>query len=82
MMMHPPEKKKQNKKVLEEALSYRIPMQVVDAQLLGEYGCNPVCPRCGGLMDRAFVPYCINCGQRLEWDLFPAEYVNLKLVSK
>lgn len=27
----------------------------------------PVCPRCGIILEREYVKFCDNCGQKLDW---------------
>ena len=50
------------------ACSYRSPMQV---KLYMRTWCRdyyPICPRCSSSMDRDFVSYCNQCGQKMAWD--------------
>lgn len=54
-------------------LAFRAPMPV------GQIRCRrrfrgvvgfPVCPQCGGVLEREGQPYCGHCGQRLAWNDF------------
>ena len=51
-------------------ISYRTPRMVtqlrVAMEICGETGFY-VCPRCDISLDREFMLYCNNCGQRLNW---------------
>ena len=54
------------------AVSYRIPMPVVQIRLYNDCG-YPVCPRCDSSFDREYTQFCDRCGQHLSWDRFPFE---------
>lgn len=54
----------------EEAYSYRLPMPVLEVQVLPfvrGYTTYPICPRCDRSMDREYVSFCDRCGQALDW---------------
>ena len=51
----------------EEQLSYRGKMYVNEIFLDYDGASYAICPRCGCLMDREYVPFCSQCGQRLGW---------------
>ena len=51
------------------ALSYRTALpvtKIVKYSLIGY--CCPLCPRCGGSLEREYVRFCDRCGQKLCWD--------------
>ena len=51
------------------AVSYRIPLPVVEVVVFhSRYGCC-VCPRCDSLLDREYMRFCDRCGQHLSWEL-------------
>lgn len=52
------------------AISYRIPLPVREILLFPSSDSYPICPRCDGLVDREYMAYCDQCGQRLGWNLF------------
>lgn len=54
----------------EEAMSYRIPMQVVRILVLRNNTSYPVCPRCNITLDREYMNFCDRCGQKLSWKNF------------
>lgn len=54
------------KKQLEDAESYRIPMQVTHLRVYGTTAFY-ICPRCHITMEREFMSYCDRCGQCLGW---------------
>lgn len=49
------------------AVSYRVPMQVLEAIQYSQGGSYPICPRCDCSLDREYVRFCDRCGQRLSW---------------
>ena len=53
-----------------ENFSYRTPRMVTQLRVImeicGETGFY-VCPRCDISLDREFMAYCNNCGQKLDW---------------
>lgn len=52
------------------ALSYRMPLLVTQTRTYPKGNSYPVCPRCGGCIDREYVNFCDQCGQRLVWKCF------------
>lgn len=52
---------------VQTALGYRQPMEVRELAQYGSGELFPVCPRCGGTMEREYQSYCDRCGQRLGW---------------
>lgn len=60
--------------ILLDGFSYRMPMQVVDhwSHLDGFFGrvVYPICPHCGGHIEREYQRHCVLCGQALEWSEF------------
>lgn len=57
-------------KTVLNAVSYRIPMPVVQIRVYNDGG-YPVCPRCDSSFDREYTQFCDRCGQRLSWNQFP-----------
>ena len=54
----------------EEKLLYREAMTVIEI-VVWQDGCTfPVCPRCDSILDREYMLFCDNCGQRLKWKGF------------
>jgi len=53
--------------VLEDAFTYQIPMEVTQIMKRPNGDRYPVCPRCKMVIDREYVRFCDNCGQRLGW---------------
>lgn len=50
------------------AVSYRIPLPVIEAVELGRMeSFFPVCPRCSCSMEREYMAFCNRCGQHLSW---------------
>lgn len=54
----------------EEAVSYRLPLQVSEVLQLRSGETYPLCPRCHLSLDRAYSHYCSHCGQALGWRRF------------
>jgi len=52
------------------ATSYRIPLQVTEILLFSSGDSYPICPRCDGFVEREYMNFCDQCGQRLGWNLF------------
>ncbi len=52
---------------MEEALTYRIPMEVTRILKLPSEDCYPVCPRCKITVGREYMHFCDRCGQKLGW---------------
>ena len=53
------------------AVSYRIPRQVVRMRVLQNGFSYPLCPRCNISVDREYMTFCDRCGQRLSWNRYP-----------
>lgn len=51
------------------AISYRIPLPVVEVVVFHSGGGYCVCPRCDNLLDREYMRFCDCCGQHLAWEL-------------
>lgn len=52
------------------ALSYHIPLPVIEVVVFCSGDGYPVCPRCDSLLEREYMGYCSYCGQCLDWELF------------
>ncbi len=51
------------------AVSYRIPLPVVEVVVFRSGDRYSVCPRCDSLLDREYMCFCDRCGQHLAWEL-------------
>lgn len=51
------------------AVSYRIPLPVVEVVVFRSGDGYCVCPRCDSLLDREYMRFCDRCGQHLAWEL-------------
>lgn len=51
------------------AVSYRIPLLVVEVVVFRSGDGYCVCPRCDSLLDREYMRFCDRCGQHLAWEL-------------
>lgn len=58
-------------KFLADAVSYRIPRQVTQRNVLQNGDSYPICPRCNISIEREYMSFCDRCGQRLSWLLYP-----------
>lgn len=52
------------------AYLYRLPVQVRGRVVFQNGDSYPICPRCDELIDREYICFCNQCGQRLEWSFF------------
>lgn len=52
---------------MEDALTYRIPMEVTQILKLPNETSYPVCPRCRIAVEREYMHFCDRCGQKLDW---------------
>lgn len=52
------------------ALSYRLPLPVVNVKRDSLGTRHPICPRCGKLLDHRDMSFCDHCGQKLDWYSF------------
>lgn len=63
--------------LIEELISYRIPLCVTKIIVLLNNECFPICPRCNCSLEREYQNFCDRCGQRLCWSKFScAKVVN------
>ena len=53
-----------------KAVSYRIPLSVTKIIVYADNTTYPLCPRCESALEREYVFFCDQCGQKLNWDLF------------
>ena len=60
---------RQRKPSFFHALSYRIPLPVVEVVVFSSGDGYYVCPRCDRLLEREYMSYCNCCGQCLAWEL-------------
>ncbi len=61
--------------VEQDALSFRMPMPVVEVRMVSSHFGGtlfPVCPQCRRSIEREFQAYCDRCGQCLSWEQFEA----------
>ena len=57
-------------KNISQMLKYRTSMSVTSYKIYLNYNCYAICPRCNSSLDREFMDYCNNCGQKLSWRNF------------
>lgn len=62
---------RQHLRAVANAVSYRIPLQVIQVRLFRSGDSYPVCPRCNSSLEREYMQFCDRCGQRLGWSLLP-----------
>lgn len=60
-------RKTTKERISEEAITYRIPMEVTQILKRLNGDCYPVCPRCKMTMEREYMCFCDRCGQKLGW---------------
>lgn len=58
------------KMLIEDAVTYRTPLPVIEIMRYPNGDCFPMCPRCGITLTRAYQKYCDRCGQCLDWKGF------------
>ena len=54
---------------IQKQLLYRVPLAVTKTWQYKD-ATYPICPRCGITIEREYVAFCSQCGQRLYWELF------------
>ena len=58
----------------DEELSYRLGLKVTlfrrEPFYPGTFTTYAVCPRCMGFIEREYVPFCSECGQKLNWNSY------------
>ena len=64
---------------LKTALKFREKMQVEEIIVYKNGTADAMCPRCKTPLDREFISYCDNCGQRLSWNGFSYARSNVYL---
>ena len=57
------------------AYLYRMPIQVRGRLIFPNGDSYPICPRCDDLVDREYLRFCNQCGQRLEWSFFDSAQI-------
>lgn len=63
-------KTKYSTRLFIKAVSYRIPLPVTKVIVYADNTAYPLCPRCESALEREYVFFCDQCGQKLNWDLF------------
>lgn len=63
-------KPKYSTRLFIKAVSYRIPLPVAKVIVYADNTVYPLCPRCERALEREYVFFCDQCGQKLSWDLF------------
>ena len=53
-----------------KAVSYRVPLPVTKIIVYADNTAYLLCPRCDSAIERDYVFFCDQCGQKLNWDLF------------
>lgn len=69
-LVTPAKKCKFSMRLFTEAISYRVPLPVTKVIVFTHNNTYPVCPRCSICLDREYMSFCDQCGQKLGWDLF------------
>ena len=57
----------------EQAMAYRSPMEVSDANSFRSsfsFSVFPICPRCTNTLSREYQLFCDRCGQHLSWNIY------------
>lgn len=62
--------KKRTISLFAEAVAYRVPLPVTKVIVYADGTSYPLCPRCESAIEREYVSFCDQCGQKLNWDLF------------
>ena len=57
-------------RALLNALTYRTPLPVTRVMAYFDDTAYPLCPRCASALEREYVFFCDQCGQKLSWDFF------------
>ena len=57
--------KKYTTRLFMKAVSYRIPMPVTKMIAYADNTAYPLCPRCDSAIEREYVYFCDQCGQKL-----------------
>lgn len=58
---------KKTREKMENALSFRTPMEVSQIKEMLNGDCFPVCPQCKITIEREYMNFCDRCGQKLSW---------------
>ena len=66
----PTKKRKRTISLFAEAIAYRVPLPVTKIIVCADDTAYPLCPRCESAIEREYVFFCDQCGQKLNWDLF------------
>ena len=53
-----------------QAITYRTPLPVTKVMVYFDDTAYPLCPRCSMALEREYVFFCDQCGQKLSWKLF------------
>ncbi len=64
-------RKEHSLKFVVDAVSYRLPRQIMQVIVLRNGYSYPICPRCDVSFDGEYTSFCDRCGQRLAWDIYP-----------
>ena len=65
----PVAEQKHTTRLFMKAVSYRIPLPVRKIIVYADNTAYPLCPRCESALEREYVFFCDQCGQKLNWDL-------------
>lgn len=69
-LKNPITEQKYTTRLFSKAVSYRIPLPVTKIIVYTDNTAYPLCPRCDSAIEREYVSFCDQCGQKLNWDLF------------
>lgn len=61
-------RKGMREKIAENAIRYRIPMEVKQIVKFPDGNSYPVCPHCKYTVERECMRFCDRCGQKLGWN--------------
>jgi len=67
---NPAKKRKNTIHLFTEAIAYRVPLPVTKVIVYADNTAYPICPRCASALEREYVFFCDQCGQKLNWNLF------------
>lgn len=58
-------------RALLDAITYRTTLPVTRVMVYFDDTAYPLCPRCASALEREYVFFCDQCGQKLGWKVFP-----------
>ena len=58
------------RETIEEKLSYREPMKIKEIVWYQNGNEYALCPKCNKCIEREYMEFCVNCGQKINWRRF------------